>query len=105
MQNTEMTGLPIKALENNGKLQLLIYLLKNGETKITDIKINAANSTLYHALNALSELELIDEKRIPPVTRILHLTQDGKAVAEHLVAIEKILQAKQERETKRATSQ
>lgn len=95
----------IKELENNGELQLLIFLLEHGKTKITDIKISVAKATLYHALNALSELELIDEERSPPVTRYLKLTGDGKIIAEKLSEIEKILQAKKDREAKRASSQ
>jgi DNA-binding MarR family transcriptional regulator len=95
----------IKELENNGELQLLVFLLENGKTKITDIKINAAKATLYHAIDALSKLELIDEERNPPVTRYLKLTGDGKLVAQKLIEIQQILQAKKTREAKRASPQ
>lgn len=94
----------LKALENNGDLQLLVFLLENGKTKITDIKIEAAKSTLYSALDALSKLELIDEERSPPVTRYIKLTGDGKTIAEKLQEIEKILKEKHTREAKKATS-
>ncbi len=95
----------IKELENRGELQLLLFLLKKGETKITDIKIETAKSTLYNALNNLSRLELIDEKRIPPVTRILGLTGDGKAIAQKIAEIEQILAEKEKRNAKTANSQ
>lgn len=94
---------PIKELENKGELQLLLFLLQQGKTKITDIKIEAAKSTLYHALNTLATLELIEEERSPPVTRYIQLTGDGKTIAKKLQEINQVLQDKQNRETKRAS--
>jgi predicted transcriptional regulator len=93
----------IKDLENKGELQLLIFLLENGKTKITDIKIDVAKSTVYHALDALSSIELIEEERTPPYTRYIQLTGDGKVVAKKLSEIAQILQAKREREANRAS--
>lgn len=93
----------IKELENKGALQLLIFLHEQGKTKITDIQIEAAKNTLYHALNSLSDLELIEEERSPPFTRYIQLTADGKTVAKRLLEIRQVLEAKEMREAKRTT--
>ena len=87
----------IKELESNGELQLLVFLLKNGKTKITDIDIEASSGTLYRALNALAQLELIDEERKPPTKRYMKLTGDGQAIAKKLTEVEDILKAKRDR--------
>ena len=91
----------MKELENRGTIQLLMFLLENGKTKITDIQIDAANSSLYNALKILASHELIDEERKPPVTRYIQLTNDGIEVAKKLLEILQILDAKKEREVKR----
>ena len=87
----------IKKLENNGALQLLLFLHKHGKTKVTDIKIEASSGTLYRALKTLAELELIDEERRPPFMRYIQLTGDGEATAKKLAEIEAILEAKKGR--------
>jgi hypothetical protein len=84
-------------LETKGALQLLLFLQNAGkEVKITDIKINAAQNTLYHALETLLQLDLADETRVPPYTRYIKLTDEGKAIAKKLKEIDAILQAKKE---------
>ncbi len=95
----------VKELENKGALQLLLFLHEHGKTKITDIKIDAAKSTLYHALNTLFEMELIEEKRQPPVTRYIQLTSHGKTLSKQIVEIKQILETKNQREAKRVASQ
>lgn len=95
----------IKQLENKGTLQLLLFLHEQGKTKITDIQIEAAKATLYHALNSLSDLELIEEERSPPFTRYIQLTADGKTIAKKLLEIRQVLEAKKTREAKRASQQ
>ena len=84
----------IKELESNGELQLLVFLLKNGKTKITDITLSGSTSTLYHALKILSELELIEEERKKPYTRYIKLTETGAAIAKKLAEINTLLDAK-----------
>jgi DNA-binding PadR family transcriptional regulator len=73
-------------------------LNENGKTKLTDIDIEASNTSLYRALNILARLDLITEERAPPYTRYILLTEDGKAVAKRLDEIEFILAAKKERQ-------
>jgi len=87
----------IKQLENKAMLQLLMFLLEHGKTKITDIEIEASSGTLYRALNTLAKMELIDEERRPPYTRYIQLTGDGKAIAEKLQEINTVLEAKKDR--------
>ncbi len=91
----------IKELENTGTLQLLLFLLKSGKTKITDIPLEGSKTTLYRALNILARLELIDEERQKPYTRYIQLTRDGETIAKKIEEIESILEAKNEREAKR----
>ena len=92
----------IKQLENKAMLQLLMFLLEHGKTKITDIEIEASSGTLYRALNTLAKMELIDEERRPPYTRYIQLTGDGKAIAEKLKEINTVLEAKKDRRERQA---
>ena len=94
----------IGELENKGVLQLLIFLLQHGKTKVTDIRIEASSGTLYRALNALARMELIDEERKPPFTRYIHLTGDGEAIAQKLQEIDVVLEAKKGRQRRQARS-
>ena len=94
----------IGELENKGVLQLLIFLLQHGKTKVTDIRIEASSGTLYRALNALARMELIDEERKPPFTRYIQLTGDGEAIAQKLQEIDALLDAKKGRQRRQARS-
>lgn len=94
----------IGELENKGVLQLLIFLLQHGKTKVTDIRIEASSGTLYRALNALARMELIDEERKPPFTRYIQLTGDGEAIAQKLQEIDVVLEAKKGRQRRQAHS-
>ena len=94
----------IGELENKGVLQLLIFLLQHGKTKVTDIRIEASSGTLYRALNALARMELIDEERKPPFTRYIQLTGDGEAIAQKLQEIDVVLEAKKGRQRRQARS-
>ena len=94
----------IKHLEAKGVLQILLFLLGRRETKVTDIKFDGSNSTLYRALNTLSKLELIDEERVKPYTRYIHLTGDGEAIANNLREIQNVLEAKKGRQRRQAHS-
>jgi DNA-binding PadR family transcriptional regulator len=94
----------IKKLENNGALQLLLFLHEHGKTRVTDIKIEASSGTLYRALKTLAELELIDEERKPPFMRYIQLTGDGEAIAKRLAEMEVILEAKKGRLKRQAHS-
>ena len=86
----------IKQLETKAALQILLFLLTNGKTKITDFQIDASSGTLYRALNTPARLELVDEERKPPFTRYIQLTGDGEAIAKEL-KIDVILEAKKAR--------
>jgi DNA-binding PadR family transcriptional regulator len=92
----------IKQLENKAVLQLLMFLLEHGKTKITDIKIEASSGTLYRALKSLATMELIDEERRRPYTRYIQLTGDGKAIAQKLKEINAVLEAKKDRRERQA---
>jgi DNA-binding PadR family transcriptional regulator len=92
----------IKELENNGALQMLLFLYERGKTKITDIKIDASSGTVYRALNTLARLELVDEERVRPYTRYIQLTGDGEEVAGKLKEINDILEAKRARQRRQA---
>jgi predicted transcriptional regulator len=90
--------MPIKRLESNATLQILLFLLERGKTKVTDIEVDASSGTVYRALNILGKLELIDEERSPPYTRYIHLTGDGEAIGKKLKEINGILEAKKARQ-------
>jgi len=94
----------IKHLEAAGVLQLLLFLLGRKETMVTDIEFEGSNSTKYRALNTLAKLELIDEERVKPYTRYIHLTGDGEAIAKKLKEIQAILEAKRARQKRQAHS-
>jgi DNA-binding HxlR family transcriptional regulator len=94
----------IKHLESKGVLQILLFLLGRKETKVTDIEFEGSNSTLYRALNTLAKLELIDEERVKPYTRYIHLTGDGEAIAKKLKEIAAVLEAKKARQQRQAHS-
>jgi DNA-binding PadR family transcriptional regulator len=94
----------IKELENNGVLQILLFLHKKGKTKVTDIDVDASSGTLYRALNTLARLELVDEERIRPYTRYIQLTGDGQAIGTKLQEINAILEAKKARQQRQARS-
>jgi len=94
----------IKHLESNGILQILLFLLGREQTKVTDIEFEGSNSTMYRALNTLSRLELIDEERVKPYTRYIHLTGDGEAIAKKLKEIAAVLEAKKARQQRQAHS-
>jgi len=94
----------IKHLEANGVLQIMLFLLGRRETKVTDIEFEGSNSTLYRALNTLAKLELIDEERVKPYTRYIHLTGDGEAIAKKLKEIQAVLEAKRVRQKRQARS-
>ena len=87
----------IKQLENKAALQILLFLLQYGKTKVTDIHIDASSGTLYRALNTLTRMELIDEERKPPFTRYIQLTGDGELIAKKLEEINTILESKKDR--------
>jgi DNA-binding transcriptional ArsR family regulator len=88
----------IEEFENRGTIQLLLFFLECGKTKVTDIHINASRTTVYRALSILARMELIDEERIKPYTRYFQLTGDGRNIARKLKEIETILEAKKGRQ-------
>jgi DNA-binding transcriptional ArsR family regulator len=87
----------IKNLEHKGALQILLFLLQEGKTKVTDIDVDVSSTTVYRALTTLAKLELIDEERKPPFTRYIQLTGDGEAIAKKLEEINAVLEAKKDR--------
>lgn len=87
----------MRKLESTGVLQLLLFFLKHGKTKVTDIEFQGSKTTLYRALSILAKLELIDEERKRPYTRYIQLTGDGQAIAEKLKEINAVLEAKRDR--------
>lgn len=87
---------------------ILIYLLNEGEVNLTQLQkeIGGSYTSIYSALNTLIDVGLVKERRQPSnkidskrsvvigVSRILFLTPKGKKVAEKLLEIKKIMQAK-----------
>ncbi len=92
-----MRIMQIRKLENRAAMEILLFLFECGKSKLTDIDIEASNTSLYRALVILAKLELIAEERKPPYTRYILLTKDGTEVAKRLQEIETILQAKRDR--------
>ncbi len=86
----------IKELENAATLQILLYLHKQGKTKVTDINVQASSNTIFRALTRLSNLKLVDSERQKPYTRYLQLTRDGEAIAKKIEEINAILETKKD---------
>jgi len=82
-------------MEKRAVLQILAYLYKVEKATRTDLRdnINAALKSIYSTLPVLMKLGLISEevKESFPFTVSIMLTDKGKQVAQHLVAIEKSL--------------
>jgi len=86
----------MKALEQKGSTEFLLYLFNKKKVKVSDAlrDLNVGQSALYSVLKKLKDANLIAEERSDrfPFTRIFVLTEKGQRVAEHLAEIEKILE-------------
>ena len=87
-------SLRIGLLEDAHAMKILYALAKEGATAKTILysSISTSNRTLADRIKDLTEAELIEEiatERYP--YRALQLTEKGKKVAEHVEAIERIL--------------
>lgn len=87
---------PIDKLdEGKATLRILLYLHKNGQTKLTTIIKNLpmGQKAVYTALNTLRELTLLKEETSQefPFTRKFKLTPKGEKVAQQIVQIENLL--------------
>jgi len=82
-------------LEQTSLPRILVYLLKKEKASRTDLKnnINASQQAIYNSLPILLKEGLIEEaaEEVFPRRRLIFLTEKGRAVAEHLVEIERIL--------------
>ena len=73
----------IKQLENRAALQLLLFLHRRGRTKLTDIDIDASQSSLYRGLTILGRMDLVRELHSYPTTvqeRLSKLWKQGKVL-------------------------
>ena len=87
---------PIDKLdEGKATLRVLLYLHKQGETKLTTIirDMTIGQKAVYTALNTLRELSLIREEtsRDFPFTRKFKLTPKGEKIAEQIAQVENLL--------------
>lgn len=88
-----MNGLDL--LEQKSACRVLVYLLENDSSTISDIlnKGDFSQTSLYNALRKLKDADLIQEEleKEFPRRRLISLTEKGKKVAEKLEEIEKLL--------------
>ncbi|MCK5292105.1 MAG: hypothetical protein KAR39_08850 [Thermoplasmata archaeon] len=90
------TDISIDLLEQPPKtLTLLVYLYKYGSSYKSELKkeLGVARQTIYNAADRLKELDLIFEKKERgfPQKAHLHLTQQGRKLAESLVSVNEII--------------
>jgi len=91
-----------RPLEQSGSLEILTYLLKKSEAKLTDIlahvrSFGIGQSAMYSVLKLLKENQMIDEEITDyPKLRLIRLTEKGRRVAEKILEIKKILEEEQE---------
>ncbi|MBC7113208.1 MAG: winged helix-turn-helix transcriptional regulator [Candidatus Methanomethyliales bacterium] len=82
-------------LEQKSACRVLVYLLENDSSTISDIlnKGDFSQTSLYNALRKLKDADLIQEEleKEFPRRRLISLTEKGKKVAEKLEEIEKLL--------------
>ena len=86
----------MKALEQEGAIEFLLYLHKKEKVKVSDAlrDLDVGQSALYTALNKLMKAGLITETKGErfPFPRFFTLTDKGMEIAKHLVEIKKILE-------------
>lgn len=77
--------------KSRATLDIIIFLHKKGETKLTGLIGNVAGQrAIYSGINQLQKLGLIKERKGEkfPYPRLFSLTDYGKKVAESLIIIE-----------------
>jgi predicted transcriptional regulator len=81
--------------EQDGILELLLILLKNGKLSKAEVvsALGRSSTTAYRCLAMLKKLDLITELEPTsfPYRKDVSLTEKGRRVAELLVQVEKIL--------------
>ncbi|MGQ4834536.1 MAG: winged helix-turn-helix transcriptional regulator [Candidatus Asgardarchaeia archaeon] len=88
----------LKTLEQTGALEILIFLLKNKRSRITETleflrENNIGQTAMYNALKVLKKAGLIEDTVEGfPRTRYLSLTEKGTRIAEKILEIQKILE-------------
>lgn len=88
------SGLKIDLLESAHALKVLYALLKEGPTARSALysMISSSNRTVYDRVEELLIAKLIEEGPMDkPPYRGLYLTKKGKEMAEHVEAMEQIL--------------
>lgn len=84
-------------LEQTSACRVLVYLLKNDGSTVSDIlnKGDFSQTSLYNALRKLKDAGLIEEKleETFPRRRLISLTDKGRSVAEKLEEIERVLES------------
>ncbi len=82
-------------LEQTTAPRIIVYLKEKEKASISEIfkSVQGSQSAKYSALKLLNENKIIEQS--PPQRRTrrieISLTEKGKKVAEHLIAIEQIL--------------
>ena len=85
-------------LERAGAIQILVYISTQGKANPTTLeeKLPLAQTAIYNSINRLMEAGLLEDKRIKrekgglPL-RELFLTEKGKQIAQHCIAIAELL--------------
>ncbi len=88
------SGLKVGGLESSHGLKVILALYREGTTARSALyaMISSANRTVADRIKELVDLELVEEVQIDkPPYRALQLTKKGKDVAEHIEAVERIL--------------
>ena len=101
-----MVVIKLKTLEQTGALEILIFLLKNKRSRITEtleyLRENKIGQTaMYNALKVLKKENLIsDTIEGFPKTRYLTLTEKGRRVAQKILEIKQILEEEENEDEK-----
>lgn len=84
----------LNQLEKTTALQILDYLYENKESMRSQIEkhIRGSSSTIGSSLVVLGELGLLEERREPPFTRYISLSNKGQEVGKRINEIKKLLE-------------
>lgn len=84
----------LDSFDERATMRILIALLKGDKNKTTlRDEINGAGmNAINNALDVLTKLELVIEKKVPYYARIYCLTDKGKKAAEIILELKKLME-------------
>ena len=84
-------------LEKAGAIQILVYIVRHGKAKPTELEKNLplAQTAIYSSIERLIETGLLNDRKLKGerggFIRELTLTEKGKQIARHCIAIAELL--------------